>query len=128
MAHQYKKHYTREEASALIPQLRAWLEQLAELQKTVQKFDQRIQNLMQDGSDAGGIAVNGRIRAEVAARELLQEFQSREIQIKDVERGLVDFPALIGGREVFLCWEKDEESIEHWHDLDTGYAGRERIE
>ena len=53
---------------------------------------------------------------------LLQEFQRREIQIKDLERGLIDFPALIGGKEVFLCWEQDEEDIEFWHELDAGYA------
>ena len=128
MPHQFKKHYTREEATALLPQLRAWLNQLAELRRTLEKYDQRITSLMNDGSDAGGDAVNNRIRAVATSQEVLAEFQSREILIKDVERGLVDFPALIGGREVFLCWEKDEESIEHWHDLESGYAGRERIE
>jgi hypothetical protein len=44
-----------------------------------------------------------------------------------VDRGLVDFPAILGGREVFLCWEKDEQDIEYWHDLDSGYSGRERF-
>ena len=43
------------------------------------------------------------------------------------ERGLVDFPAILAGREVFLCWEQDEEDIEFWHDLASGYAGRERL-
>jgi len=126
--HQYKKHYTREEATALLPQLRAWLDRLAELRRTLEKYDQRVNGLMHDGGDAGGDAVNNWIRAVAATQEVLSEFQSREILIKDIERGLLDFPALIGGREVFLCWEKDEETIEHWHDLDSGYAGRERIE
>ena len=57
----------------------------------------------------------------------MREFQSREIQIKDLERGLIDFPAIRGGREIFLCWEKDEEDIEYWHELDTGFAGREKL-
>jgi hypothetical protein len=43
-------------------------------------------------------------------------------------RGLVDFPALLGGKEVFLCWESDEDDIEFWHDLESGYGGRERLE
>ena len=55
------------------------------------------------------------------------EFQRREIQVKDIDRGLMDFPAIIGGKEVFLCWEQDEEDIEFWHELDAGYAGRERL-
>jgi hypothetical protein len=128
MAHQFHKHYTREEAAALIPQLREWLGRLAELRDALNKYEQRIQNMMADGSDAGGSTVNNRLRAESEARTILQEFQSREIQIKDVDRGLLDFPSLIGEREVFLCWEKDEDTIEHWHDLDTGYAGREKIQ
>ncbi|MBI3881959.1 MAG: DUF2203 family protein, partial [Verrucomicrobia bacterium] len=53
--------------------------------------------------------------------------ERREIQIKDLERGLVDFPAILGGREVFLCWESGEDDIEFCHDLATGYAGRERL-
>jgi hypothetical protein len=57
----------------------------------------------------------------------LQEFRRRQIQVKDLRRGLLDFPALRDGREVFLCWEKDEEDIEFWHDLETGYGGRERL-
>jgi hypothetical protein len=40
---------------------------------------------------------------------------------------LIDFPALIGDKEVFLCWEKDEDDIEYWHDIDSGYAGREPL-
>ena len=60
-------------------------------------------------------------------RDALGEFERREILIKDIDRGLLDFPALISGKEVFLCWEKDEEDIEFWHDLETGYGGRERL-
>jgi len=60
-------------------------------------------------------------------KEVLLEFQRREIQIKDLDRGLIDFPAVIGGREVFLCWEQGEADIEFFHDLDAGYAGRERL-
>ena len=48
-------------------------------------------------------------------------------QIQDLERGLVDFPALMGGREVFLCWENSENPVEYWRELDMAYAGRERL-
>ena len=60
-------------------------------------------------------------------KEVLLEFKARQIQLKDIERGLIDFPAIIGGKEVFLCWEQDEEDVEFWHDLESGYAGRERL-
>lgn len=82
---------------------------------------------MTPGCDIGGPTVNKWIRTLANMKEQFVEFQSREIQIKDLGRGLIDFPAVIGGKEVFLCWEQDEEDIEFWHDLDTGYAGRERL-
>ena len=82
---------------------------------------------MEPGCDVGGETVNRWVRTMSDIRELLVEFDSRQIQIKDIERGLIDFPAVIGGREVFLCWEKDEDDIEFWHDLDTGYAGRQPL-
>ena len=61
-------------------------------------------------------------------KSVLLEFQCREIQVKDLDRGLVDFPALLSGNEVFLCWELGEDDIGFWHELDAGYAGRERLE
>jgi hypothetical protein len=93
----------------------------------MQKDEKRLRTIMAKGCDAGGETVNRWVRALADFRDLLAEFQNREIVIKDIERGLVDFPAIIGGREVFLCWEKDEEDIEFWHDIDSGYAGRERL-
>jgi len=127
MAHQFKKHYTRDEARALLPQIREWLEQLERLRQRMHKYDQRLNTLMDPGRDAGGELVNDWVRAMVDTHDVLLEFQRRDIVVKDIERGLVDFPAIIGGKEVFLCWEKDEEDIEFWHDLDTGYAGREKL-
>jgi hypothetical protein len=127
MAHQFRKHYTREEARALLPQLRVWLKRLAQLQADLVAASARLGGLMAPGSDVGGQLVNQQVRAIADLEEVLREFRRREIQIKDLERGLVDFPAIIGGKEVFLCWEQEEEDIEFWHDLDAGYAGRERL-
>jgi hypothetical protein len=127
MNHRFGKHYTREEATALLPQVRAWLGRLNVLRRELERSDKRLASLMTPGNDLGGDLVNRWIRTLAEMQEVLGEFQRREIQIKDVERGLIDFPALIGGREVFLCWEQDEETVEFWHDLDTGYGGRERI-
>jgi hypothetical protein len=127
MPYVFKKHYTREQARALMPQVSQWLTQLKELHAQSLKQEQRLEGLMARDSDLGGSLVNGWVRSLAAIRGLLLEFQTREIQVKDLERGLVDFPAVIGGKEVFLCWEQGEEDIEFWHDLDTGYAGRTRL-
>ena len=127
MAYRFEKHYTREEARGLLPQLRLWLGRLAQLQVDLQKFEERMGGLTSSGADLGGELVNTWTRTLADLEEVFLEFQRREIQVKDVERGLLDFPAIIGWKEVFLCWEKDEEDIEFWHDLDAGLAGRERL-
>src|SRR5215468_1168745 len=127
MAFQFRKHYTLEEARALLPQLRQWLAELSRSRQKVTQLDQRLGQIISVGHDAGGHMVNDWIRQLAAIKRVLDQFKSREIQIKDIERGLVDFPAVLAGREVFLCWEQDEEDIEFWHDLDSGYAGREHL-
>ena len=127
MKHRFKKHYTREEANALLPQIRQWLAQLNRLREDLQRCEKRLSGLTGQGNDIGGETVNNWIRSLADTQALLAEFQRREIFIKDLERGLLDFPAIIGDKEVFLCWEQDEEDIEFWHDLDTGFSGRERL-
>lgn len=127
MENRYTKHYTREEARELLPQVREWLSSLSEFRRSLERYDKRLGGLMNPGHDVGGDLVNNWIRTLASMQQVLVEFQRREIMIKDVERGLVDFPAIIGGREVFLCWEQGEEDVEFWHDLDAGYGGREHL-
>lgn len=127
MSLRFRKHYTVEEARALLPQIREWLAELHQSRRRLKQLDDRIAHLISDGADAGGEAVQSQIKLLAELQGKLAEFQRREIQIKDVERGLIDFPAIIGGKEVFLCWEQDEDDIEFWHDLDSGYAGREKL-
>jgi hypothetical protein len=123
----FEKHYTREEARALLPQIRQWLARLSHLRKDVEKFERRLSQMGAQSDDIGGETVNDWIRALADMQEILVEFQRREIFVKDLDRGLIDFPAIIGGREVFLCWESDEDDVEFWHDLESGFAGRERL-
>jgi hypothetical protein len=127
MTYRFKQHYTRDQARALLPQIRQWLEHLSALRQKLNDCDQRLARLMAGGNDVGGETVNRRVRAAADFKATLEEFQRREIQIKDIDRGLVDFPAIRDGKEVFLCWEQDEDDIEFWHDLHSGYAGRERL-
>jgi hypothetical protein len=60
-------------------------------------------------------------------RSALAELQEQEIVLRDLDRGLVDFPALRDGREVYLCWIEGEDEIGFWHDLDAGYGGRQPL-
>lgn len=127
MKYQFQKHYTRDEARALLPQVRQWLARLAEVRDKFGKCETRVASLLATGHDIGGETPNTWVKLLCQMKKALNEFRKRDIQIKDLDRGLIDFPAIIGGKEVFLCWEQDEDDIEFWHDLDTGYAGRERL-
>ena len=123
----FKRHYRREEAEALLPQIRKWLETLDELRRSLEKYEVGVGSLNSGGWDTGGELINSWVKTLASIKQTLLEFYRRDIQIKDLGRGLLDFPAIIGGREVFLCWEKDEDRIEFWHELDAGYAGREPL-
>lgn len=127
MAHQFKQHYSIDEARALLPQIRQWFSQLAHLRRQLTEDDRHLSVGSSAGQDLGGERVNRHVRTLADIKDVLGQFRRREIQVKDLDRGLIDFPALIKGREVFLCWEQDEDDIEFWHDLDAGYAGRERL-
>ncbi|MEI8292046.1 MAG: DUF2203 domain-containing protein [Verrucomicrobiota bacterium] len=128
MKYRFEKHYSREEARALLPRLRQWLAELNRLRADLERIEKRLGGLTGQGHDTGGETVNNWIRALAGTQAVLAEFHRRQIVIKDPDRGLLDFPAIIGGKEVFLCWESDEDDIEFWHDLDTGYGGREKLE
>jgi len=127
MAHRFQRHYTREEARALLPSIRTWLSELNDIRAWLRTRDAELSNSLSQGKDLGGEKVNTWVRKLCQLQTVGREFESREIQIKDIDRGLIDFPAIIAGREVFLCWEQDEDDIEFWHDLESGYSGRERL-
>jgi hypothetical protein len=128
MTRRFTRHYTREEASALLPEIRDWLARLRRLQPVLEKQQRALQPLLARGHDVGGALVRDFLRTLADAQNVLAEFARRQIQLKDLDRGLVDFPAIVAGREVFLCWEEGEPAVEYWHDLDAGYAGRSPLQ
>ena len=125
--YKFEKHYTRNEAQQLLPQIREWIVALNRLRENLGRYETRLHGMTEQGLDIGGSTVNQWIRALAEMQCILAEFQRRQIFIKDLARGLVDFPAIINSREVFLCWEVDEPTVEFWHDLDSGYTGREPL-
>lgn len=127
MDFQFTNHYTREEARALLPYVRKWLQSLQLFRQRLQEHEEHLSALLAQGKDLGGPAVNHWVRTLADMKKVLAEFRKREILIKDLDRGLVDFPAFIGGEEAFLCWEQDEEDIEYWHTLSEGFSGRQPL-
>ena len=60
--------------------------------------------------------------------EFIDELQGLGIELKDPNVGLIDFPAMLEGRVVYLCWRLGEGEISHWHELESGFAGRQPVE
>lgn len=121
------RHYTVEEANAAI----IWVEErLGRLRSARERFvDEDARGALAEAAPTNGGGTPGKVVGEafVQLQTLLGEFNALELVIRDVDRGLVDFPAMRDGREVYLCWEQGEDEIGYWHDADSGYAGRQPL-
>ncbi len=84
MRRQFTKHYTRQEARALLPSVRQWLDQLSDLRRDLTGAGRKVAAIMSARQDAGGETVNNFVRALVESRSLFGKFQEHEIQIKDL--------------------------------------------
>jgi hypothetical protein len=69
-----------------------------------------------------------RTKAEQRAKDALAEIDSIGVQVKDIDTGLLDFPCVVEGSVVLLCWKMGESSITHWHGTEEGFAGRKPID
>ena len=127
MALQFSKHYTPAQARKMLPAVRGWFAQMDAVRPRVHEAEEVFRPRLAAGEDLGGPSTTALVRDLGQLHGLLREFHSREIQLKDTNRGLVDFPALLDGREVFLCWERSEEDITHWHAIDEGFAARQPL-
>jgi hypothetical protein len=120
----HRRHFTLAQANALLPAVGAILRRLrsARQQLATGGFDTDLALR----AEATGGAWPGRDRAEAALTITLgfEALEELEVLVRDLERGLVDFPSLVEGREVYLCWHLDEPEITHWHGLESGFAGR----
>lgn len=124
--------FTHAEASALIPVLRPMLRSIQEKKRELDGLRARLEKYTDAMRTNGHASEVARLEITVhavvdAIRSALTGIQELGVEVKDLDMGLVDFPALRDGRVVYLCWMVDEPRIEFWHELDTGLAGREPL-
>lgn len=128
MIFQFKKHFQIAEARQMLGVLRDTFGSIHASRDCLVECEQRLTaQIAKTGGDLGGPAVFELLQAMARVHQGITRITARGIQIKDLDRGLVDFPHVRDGREVFLCWELEDDDIEFWHELDGGYAARERL-
>jgi hypothetical protein len=128
-SHVEMRLFTVEEANALLPEVRRLFQRIDEATAVLQKLEPEVKRASERASEGGGGTVYGARYADALTKFLIsiQEILGHGIEIKDFERGLCDFPHERDGKIVYLCWQRGEERIEWWHDLDAGFAGRQPL-
>ena len=120
----HSRHYSIEEANDSI----AWVQQCLDRLRSAKSRlgDQEAREALSEATPTNGGGQPGKVVSEafLELRSALVDLRGREIVLRDLDRGLVDFPSLSGGEEIYLCWEEGEGEIAFWHDLETGFAGR----
>jgi hypothetical protein len=127
--------FTVEAAEALLPQLRDELLAMQRCKAEVDALRGDLEHVVHKSAgnghvqDEDGVAAKRR-RAEALVEEMngrLARINEWGIELKGVDEGLVDFPSDRDGRIVYLCWRLGEDRIAWWHELDTGFAGRQPL-
>ena len=121
------KLFTIQEANALLPSVRPIVARIQQAHRRLSRYRDDARKASEAAEQGGGGIENGVAYANVLTRLTaeMSELDTLGVQLKDFERGLIDFPSLRDGKVVLLCWQMGEgDELEWWHDLDAGFAGR----
>ena len=121
------KLFTIQEANALLPNVRVILAKIQRAHRRLSQYQDGARKAAAAAEQGGGGIEQGVAYATVLTELTgeMSELDTLGVQLKDFERGLVDFPSLRDGRVVLLCWQLGEgDELEWWHDVDAGFAGR----
>ena len=132
-----EKTFTLEEAQSLLPVLESLLRQAIEGKKQAESIDAEFQEIAHRVFLNGGTFLkivplakrrSDRDKAVQTVKDAITEISSTGVQVKDLDMGLLDFPCVVDGQIILLCWKLGEKAIEYWHGLEEGYAGRKPID
>lgn len=131
-----ERRFTIEEAQAALREVRPLAEELVERHRALQEAMRRQAEItLRIAGNGGGLQPQSLVEVQqAAAREAaalsrcLERIQELGAQVKDLERGLLDWPALREGEEVLFCWHVGEDEIRFWHGAEDGFAGRRPLD
>ena len=124
----HERHFTGRRRTPCCLSSTALLSQLQEAKDEL--TDTEAHEALSEAAPTNGGGEQGRQVgvAFLEVRRLLETVERAGIVLRDIDRGLVRLPALMDGREVYLCWELGEDEVGYWHDLEGGYGGREPLD
>ena len=122
------RYFTHEEAKQMLPIIRPLIEKIMAIRNDILARQPEMSVLLEKIGKNGGNQELSKIDQEFQTLErLVSQIQEIGIVVKDINLGLVDFPSIREGREVYLCWRYGEDTIQYWHEIDAGFAGRQLI-
>ncbi len=120
-----KKYFNINEANQALPYVSRVIDDITGCYRRAVEIRRRIE---QPGIDDDIEPLKDEYEATMdRLNDLVDELQQTNVELKDFERGLVDFPAIYEGREICLCWHRGEKTVHAWHEMDAGYAGRQDV-
>ncbi|MBM3775738.1 MAG: DUF2203 family protein [Acidobacteria bacterium] len=131
------RRFTLAEAGRLLPHVGRLIREAVRLKAEMAEAEALLQGVSHQITLSGGMVVDrsraleARSQRDSSARGLksaLEKIEQTGCVVKDLDVGLVDFPTLFRGSEVYLCWKLDEPAIRFWHGVDEGFAGRKPID
>ena len=130
-----QRYFDLQQAQDNVPWLKETFQAAASLRETFRRLEGEIADLRTRLGSNGGSDLGRQLDARRKTlgetveriRERLKPIEERGILVKDADPGLVDFPSLKEGREVYLCWREGEDAIRFWHEVDAGFAGRQPL-
>lgn len=124
--HPDKRYFSLEEANRALPYVQRIVQDITANYSRIVDLRREVEQ----ATDAGGDSETAEARYETAMDRLstlVDELHAVGVELKDFEKGLVDFPSVHDGREVQLCWHPGEAEVHYWHETDAGYAGRQSV-
>jgi len=131
------RYFTLAEARAALPVVGRSIREAVQAKAHYMEAEKAIQDLVQRILTMGGINVDT-VAAEAwkaqydsnaqTLKNSMERIEDLGVLVKDLDIGLVDFPTLFRGEEVYLCWRMDEDDIDHWHGVNEGFNGRRPID
>jgi hypothetical protein len=131
------KTFSLDEAQSLLPILESLLRRAIDAKANASLIEEDLQMLSQNIFLSGGMLVDvaavarKRMTQRTAvqqAQDAIQEIDSIGVQVKDLDKGLLDFPFQAGEQVVLLCWQMGEARIDYWHTMEAGFQGRQPLD